>query len=193
MSQSTPTTMLKAVVLALAGAVLMFLLVGMLLAKGWHVDTTRSIEAPPQRVGELVTDLSTWDRWSGMKADLGPQTTTTITGSPHAAGQAITWTGKRGCGIFEVTGVGATSMDYVVKSQAPEGGTAHEFARGHIEWRADGSRSVVTWHEERESDDIIGRWFAWFGAIQEGVRRIQVGSLSGLAQELEAPAPAGAK
>lgn len=193
MRQSTPTTMLKAVVLALGGAVLMFLLVGMFLAKGWHVDSTRVIDATPQRVGELVTDLGTWERWSGMKADLGPQTTTAITGTPHAAGQAITWTGKRGRGIFEVTAIGASSMDYVVKSQAPEGGATNEFARGRIEWRADGPRSLVTWHEERQNDDIIGRWFAWFGAIQEGVRRIQVGSLSGLGQELEAPAPAGAK
>ncbi|MBL8749072.1 MAG: SRPBCC family protein [Planctomycetes bacterium] len=188
MAQPMPTTILKALVFATAGAILTFLLVGMALAKSWRVETERTIAAPPERVAELVTDFSTWPRWSAMRADLGPQTSQTVAGTPHAVGQSITWAGVRGRGFVEVTGTGAAFLDYVVRSQAPGPAPIEEFARGRVEWSADGERTKVRWREERACEGTVERWFAWFGAIQEGVRRIQVSSLTGLAQALEMPA-----
>lgn len=188
MAQPMPTTILKALVFATAGAILTFLLVGMALAKSWRVDTERSVAASPERVGELVSDFSTWPRWSAMRADLGPQTSQTVAGTPRTAGQTITWAGVRGRGFVEVTGIGPAFLEYVVRSQGPGDAPIEEFARGRVEWGADGDRTKVRWREERVCDGTVERWFAWFGAIQEGVRRIQVSSLTGLAQAVETPA-----
>ena len=185
--------MLRAMLFALAGMVLVFLLVGLLLAREWRMATTRVVPAATDRIGELVTDLSTWSRWAAMDADLGPQTKREVTGPPRAVGQAITWSGMRGRGMLEVVAVDAGSLTYVVKSQSPEGEPPTTFAKGHIEWRADGTGATVTWTEEAPCRNLVERWFAWFGAIQERIRQIQASSLTGLARELEGAPKADAK
>lgn len=185
--------MLRAMLFALAGMVLVFLLVGFVLAREWRMDTTRVVPAAPERIAELVTDLSTWSRWSAMDADLGPQTKRGVTGAPRAAGQAIRWTGMRGTGILEVEAVDANALTYVVKSQGPDGEAPTTFAKGRIEWRAEGAGTTVKWHEEAPCRNLVERWFAWFGAIQERIRQIQEASLTGLAREAEGTPKADAK
>ncbi len=198
MTTSTPRTMARAMVFALAGMLLVFVLVSLMLASQWRWETTRTIAAAPQRIADLVTDLSTWPRWSGMRGELGPQTAMQVTGEKRVAGQTLTWSGRRGKGIVEVAAVGPASVDYVVKSQAAEGNDPPGvFATGHIEWQPDaaGRACTVTWREEGEGRSFVERWFLWFGVIQDRSRQIQEGSLTGLAQELEQPQPepAGAK
>lgn len=184
--------MLKAMVFAIAGAILVFLVLGMALAKEWRVDTTRTIAAPPAAIGALVADLSTWSKWSSMSADLGPQTATVISGTPRTTDQAITWSGMRGKARLVVTTATDDRIEYDVQSQGGGDLPMQQFARGRVTWQADGTGTRVQWHEERVCDSIVERWFAWFGAIQERIRQIQVGSLAGLADAVEArPAEAG--
>lgn len=194
---STPVTMFKAMVFACAGMVLVFLLVGLLLAAEWRVDTTRSIHGSPAQVAALVTDLGTWSKWSAMRADLGPQTTVTVAGTPGTTGQTITWSGSRGTAVLRLAQVEATAIDYVLLSHEAPGpgvgsgtddavGAAVQTASGRIAWVADGAGCRVHWHDERQCQSLVERWFVWFGAVQEKVRQIQVGSLTGLGQALEA-------
>ena len=177
--------MLRAMLFALAGMMLVFLLVGFVLADEWHMDTNRRVPASPERVAALVTDLSTWPRWTAMQADLGPQTTREIKGAPNTPGQAIEWSGLRGRGIVAVEAVGADRLEYVVKSQSAANEPAATFAKGRIEWKADGQGTRVTWHEEGQCRNLVERWFVWFGAVQERVRQIQAASLTGLTRDLE--------
>lgn len=192
-STSTATTMVKAMVFALAGAVLVFLLVGSLLAKQWRVETTARVDAEPARVAALVTDLATWEAWSAVRANLGPQTTTQVSGDRGSPGQTITWTGARGTGRLRLDSVAADAIEYVVESQGPGATAATQVGRGRIAWRADDGGCSVTWREDGQCTSLPERWFAWFGALQEVVRQMQVSSMTGLDQYLAAAPTGGAK
>lgn len=186
-------TMLKAMVFALAAAVIVFVGVGWALADEWRVETARRIQAPPARIGALLTDLGSWSKWSAVSIDMGPQTKVEVSGQPHVTGQAITWSGAHGVGRMRVESVTDGAIDYVVESRGAGASDWKRFSEGRIEWRADGDGCATRWLEHRRCDSLPERWFAWFGAAQEVVRGMQVSSLTGLQQECEATPTGGAK
>lgn len=184
---STPRIVFRAVVFSLAGLVLVVLGVGQLLAKEWRVETVRTLKAPAERVGARVGDLGTWASWSAMEMNVGPQTARQVVGPP-GAGQRIEWAGPRGTAVLTATAVDATSLDYTVGFRVAD---APPLGRGRVAWRAVGGDCEVRWLDQGVYDNVMLRWFGWFGALQEKVKQIQGASLESLEQELEREAGAG--
>lgn len=181
---SQTRTVFKGVVFSLAGAVLVVLGVGQVLAKEWKVETTRTLPVPPQQVAALVRDLASWSKWSAVEMNVGPQTSRVVEGQPGAVGQRIVWSGPRGKAVLTAVAVTDDSLDYTVGVVDADAGP---LARGRVEWAAKGPGSTIRWVDQGVYPNVLLRWFGWFGALQEKVREMQGASLEALAQELERP------
>lgn len=177
---STPRVMLRALVLSLAGMVLVYLGVGSILANEWRVDTTRTVAVSPEEVANLVRDFRTWKKWSSMEARLGPQTTLEITGEAGTVGHRMKWSGNQGQATLTMTAVAAGAIDYQFHSQGPQETQLLLRGTGRVEWVAEGTGCRVHWHDENKWDNLAGRWIGWFGALQERVKEIQGTSLAGI-------------
>jgi hypothetical protein len=180
------STFFKTLVLALAGTILIFYGVGMLLADRWYVETTRTVPAPVTKVVPLLGNFATWADWSQMNANLGPETTREVTGQPGTVGHQITWRGAQGHARLVLAGVADNRLQYEFWRQAP--GETAAVLRGHgsVRWEAvpgasaDTTATEVTWRDDGTWDNLAGRWIGWFGALQERMRQIQTSSLTGL-------------
>jgi hypothetical protein len=183
---STTRTVLRALVFSLAGLVLVVVGVGLLLADHWQVQTSRTLAAPPERVGALVHDLSGWGKWSAWDLKVGAQSQRTVEGSPNAVGQRLVWSGAHGTWALTVTALSPGSLDYryerIVDAEHPPLPGSNT---GSVTWAADGGGTRVTWTDRGTWDNFVLRWFGWFGAIQERVREMQSSSLVALADQLE--------
>ncbi len=176
---------LRVLLFALVGMVAVYCGVGyLLLAEQWHVETTRTLDASPQRVGALVCDLRTWDGWAGVEVNLGPQTARTVEGMPGTVGHQIVWTGSNGKAWLVLAAVAADRIEYRFRYEWA--GTKAPPARdsGVIEWQADGAGCRVRWQDDGYWPSIAGRWVGWFGALQQRMKQAQVTSLEGLQQQL---------
>ena len=183
---STKRVVLTALVVALAGAVLVFVLVSMMLPDQWQVQTSRDVGAPGARVAALVGDLSTWEQWSTMTATLGAQTDCKVLGAAGQPGQALQWSGSQGTATLTLTRVAEDRVEYEFRGTLANGEPYPWHAEGRIEWPAgEGAGRKVTWWERGTWQTWAGRWFGWFGVAQERVKQIQVTSLEGLATALE--------
>lgn len=177
--------MFKAMVLSLAAMVLVGIGVGQVLATKWQVETVRVLRAEPARVGALLRDLGTWQKWSAVDVNLGAQTARQVTGAVGSGAQCIEWSGQLGRAVLTATAVTESSIDYSIgfrMDSPPSPG------HGRVEWQAVPEGTRVRWSDDGSFDSIILRWFGWFGALQERVKQIQSSSLESLQQELERPA-----
>lgn len=175
---------LKVIVLTLAGMVLVFLGVGMLLPIRWQVDSTAAIPAPTARVVAQLQDLASWPEWSTFRAELGPNTRVRAEGQAGKPGQRLVWTGAQGEAALTMTRCDEGGVDYEFTMQMAGDQVATRQGHGILTVTARGDGSEVHWRDEHQLDAIALRWFAWFGAVQEAVRRIQQTSLDGLQQRL---------
>lgn len=183
----------QVVVLTLAAAVLMVLGVGQLLADEWRVETTRTLPASTERVGALLRDLGTWEGWSELKVNLGPQTSREVRGTAGTAGQQVVWTGAKGRATLTLRTVADDVVEYeygyqydgeTSASPSPARGT------GRIVWVAAGDGCRVTWSDGGRWGSWALRWVGWFGALQERARQTQAASLTGLELALRGGPPA---
>lgn len=176
---------LRTIALALAGSVLVFLLVGQLLADHWEVASARTVAAPPAAIAPLVRDLGRWADWSAVDFELGMPTARRVVGEPGAVGQRAVWQGPMGEATLALTAVADDRVDYEIRYRlAGDDGAVGGALTGHVAWAADGDGCRVTWTERGELTNLIQRWSHWFGALQEKVRQVQGASLSGLEQRL---------
>lgn len=181
---------LRTVVLAIAGSILVFLLVGLLLADSWEVKSTRTIAAKPAVIAERVTDLSRWAEWCTMDFKLGNPTERTVEGDKGAAGQVATWRGPKGLAVFKLTRVdggtgGKGAVDYMIGYKfGPDAESFGGKFTGTVEWQPAGEGTDVTWIENGELDSLVMRWSNWFGALQDKVQQVQRASLAGLDEDI---------
>jgi len=172
---------LRAVVFSLAGSILVFLLVGMLLTDSFEVQSARVVSAQPAAVGALVKDFRTWKDWSAYSFDCGAPTEIEVEGEPGTVGHRLHLSGPRSEALFETTAVGDSSLDFRIRHAAKEkGAIAGGTLEGTIEWLPSPDGCKVQWTERGKLEHIIQRWINWFGAHQEMVKRWQATSLSGL-------------
>lgn len=171
------------VLLACGAFLLVFFGVGTVLNDSWEVTTTVRVEAPPARVVAQLTDLAGWKDWCTVDANLGPGTERTVAGEPGRTGSLLRWKGAEGEATLTLTEVGPAGATYefamVDRGVLGTGGIAVEPADGG---------SQVTWRDQGRLTNLASRWVAWFGAVQEAVRKQQQASLANLARRLE-PAP----
>jgi hypothetical protein len=184
---ATSQVMLRAMVFSLAGMVLVYFGVGFMLADEWTRETSRTVEAPPQRVAALVEDLGTWPQWSAMDSRMGPETMRKVSGEPGTVGHQVAWSGRQGVATLKFTDVGPDFVQYSYGVEGPEGEKQAWSATGRVSWTAVDGGLRVTWTDRSRWDSFAGRWFAWFGAPQERIGQIQAASLEGLAVELAEP------
>jgi hypothetical protein len=176
---------LRTVVLALAGSVLVFLLVGLLLADHWQVTTTRSIPAASAQLAAKLVDLRSWSEWSEVDFELGNPTERECTGVAGKAEQAATWHGPMGIATVRLTRVEAGLLKYVIGYKyGPDGDSFGGRFTGSITWQTNGDATEVTWTERGELINLLQRWSNWFGALQEKVAQVQRASLAGLDEDL---------
>jgi hypothetical protein len=181
---------LKTMALALGGMVVVFFVVGALLANHWHVETARVVKARPEQLLPLLTDWDSWDKWSTMKVTLGPQLTRTVEGKPGTIGHRVVWSGSEGSAAMSLTRIDAEGVSYDFRTRRAGDGTEVLAARGSLQLKAQGAETLVTWRDDGEIPDYAGRWVAWFGALQESVRQLQTSCLSGLQNAVEPELPA---
>lgn len=174
------TALFKTLVLTMAGTIVVYYGVGLILANDWHVETTRTIAQPVEKVAPVLTDFGTWKDWSLMDANLGPQTRREVSGTPGTVGHAISWFGAQGSAQLALTQVQLGSLHYEFSRQLPDEATPLVRGQGILTWQADGTGCKVTWRDEGSWDSMPGRWIGWFGALQERMRQIQSSSLEGL-------------
>ncbi len=62
------------------GVVVLIFGIGFLFPTQIHVERATTIQAPPDAVFALISDLNTWDQWSPW-AELDPEANMTITGA----------------------------------------------------------------------------------------------------------------
>jgi hypothetical protein len=179
---------LKTMVLALGGMVVVFFVVGALLADHYFVESHRTIAAPPAVVGKLVGDFDAWEQWSTMKVALGPQVQRTVTGAAGAAGHRVEWSGSAGGASLTLVTVEPGKVVYEYHSRRGAGPEMDLAGRGGITYVAQGAGTLVTWHDEGQWGNYGMRWVGWFGGLQERIRQIQTSSLEGLQHAVEAPA-----
>jgi hypothetical protein len=182
MSRAPQESVLKVVVLVLAGFVLVYLGVGNFLAKSWTVTSQAVVQGAPERVAAAVADLGAWSTWSPLDVPLGPETRREVSGQAGAVGQSITWRGPQGTMTLKLVEVTPSHVDYVLRA-GDQGGP--DLKIGRIAWVAVADGTRIEWREGGFFPDFAARWFGWFGAIQERVRAFQQASLAGLQRAIQ--------
>ncbi|MGK0201338.1 MAG: hypothetical protein ACI89X_000910 [Planctomycetota bacterium] len=180
---------LRAVLLALASSVLVFLLVGMVLADRWQVTTTRTISAPLATIAGKLVDLRQWQNWSEVDFELGNPTTRDFEGEAGKADQAGTWRGPMGIATVLLTRVEDGSSEGAVEyaigyKYGPDGDSFGGKFTGSIVWQVKGDAVEVTWTEDGVLANLMQRWSNWFGALQVKVGQVQRSSLAGLEERI---------
>lgn len=180
----------KATALSLAGAILVGYGVGHLLADRWHVTTTHTLKAAPERVAAALLDLSTWEHWYGAKVDLGNPTRAAVHGEVGKVGHTLVWSGPLGEARLRLAAIepGAVAYDYGVRNK--DGSTGGN-GTGRIEYQQSPEGCTVRWTDRGVWDNVMLRWFGWFGALQERCQQIHDASLTGLERHLEDVAKTG--
>ena len=188
---------LRTMVLALAGSVLVFLGIGLILADGWEVSSTRPMDTPAAPVVERIVDLRRWSEWSALEFRLGSKTERTVEGVPGQPGQVATWRGPMGVAQLELTDITDDAVDYrLAYRYGDDDASAGGRFTGAIRWRElppegdGGPVTEVTWIERGSLDSLVARWSNWFGALQEKVRQVQGASLGGLEEAVRRAAVA---
>lgn len=182
---STTHNFFKTLVLTLAAMVLVYLGVGQVLANQWRVETTQSLAASEAQIASMVTDLSTWSRWSSTDANLGPDTVRTVAGTRGTVGHRIEWSGPMGKAFLTLSAVEERAIEYTFSLQAKDATDEANRGSGRVEWRADGTRCQVRWIDQGTWATLPERWYGWFGALQDRVQQFQVTSLQGLQASCE--------
>lgn len=180
----------KATALSLAGAILVGYGVGHLLADRWYVTTTHTLKADPERVAAALLDLSSWQHWYGAKVDLGNPTRAEVQGQVGTVGHTLVWSGPLGEARLRLAAIepGAVAYDYGVRNKdGSTGGTG----TGRVEYQKSPEGCSVSWTDRGVWDNVMLRWFGWFGALQDRCQQIHDASLTGLERHLEDTAKAG--
>ena len=190
---STSKWLLGALTVSLAGMVLVYFGVGQLLAREWSAENVRTIAAPPAAVAAVLGDFHTWEHWSSLGArmpeSLGTETKATFAGAPGTVGHAIVWQGSRGMATLRLAEVAPDHLVCEFASQDAQETEVRVRGRTDLSWRAEGSGTRVVWHDAGTWPDLAGRWFGWFGALQEHVKQIQRVSLDGLQEHFVGTKP----
>jgi hypothetical protein len=179
---------LRVFVAALAGTVALWFGVGAVIPDHYQVRTKVAIAAPPERVVPLLADFRSWRDWSALASTVRADTEFGVEGDAGVPGHRIVWRAGSQTAVLQLTAAGAGGIEYDFLSREGGDGAAVRHGHGVITARSNGVGSEVEWSEEMWPQGLQ-RWFAWFGAQQEAVRRFQETSLGALRTRLEPKPP----
>ena len=144
--------MLRKILLALASALVVFVVFIATRPDTFHLERSTRVDAPPDVVFAQVNDFKNWDAWSPW-AKLDPNMTKTLGGAPAGVGATYAWSGNSEVGEGRMAIVESTPNERVgvrlefVKPFAgtnmatftfvPQGGSTH------VTWAMDGERNFI--------------------------------------------------
>jgi uncharacterized protein YndB with AHSA1/START domain len=178
---------LRVFVAAVAGTVALWFGVGAVIPDHYEVATTITIAAPPERVVPLLADFRSWRDWSALASTVRADTEFRVEGDAGVPGHRIVWRAGSQEALLQLTAAGAGGIEYDFLSRVDQDSAMTRHGHGFITAHADGAGSAVAWREEMWPQGLQ-RWFAWFGAQQDAVRRFQAASLGALRARFEKPA-----
>jgi uncharacterized protein YndB with AHSA1/START domain len=109
----------------------------------FRVERAKSIQAPPEKIFDLISDFHRWDSWSPWEK-LDPAMKRTFSGAVSGKGAAYEWSGnsKAGQGRMEITDTAAGSK-VTIKLDFIKPFEGHNVAEFTLE--AAGGSTSVTW------------------------------------------------
>jgi hypothetical protein len=94
--------MLKKILIAVAALIVIVVVVGLVLPKGYRLSHSVVIAAEPAKVHALVSDLKEWPKWEPF-TETDKTIVTTIGPKSSGVGASQSWTGESGGGRFTFT------------------------------------------------------------------------------------------
>jgi hypothetical protein len=139
------------------GLGVVFVVVGLLLPRRYHVERSITITAPPQRIFSFVNRLRDWPQWTAWTVERFPDMQVKFSGPEEGVGAHYEWDG-------ESTGHGELKLT----SSDPATGVAYDMAFDHgampctggIRFAAEGTGTKVTWFTDGDLGmNPINRYF----------------------------------
>jgi hypothetical protein len=90
--------MLKSILLALAGCVIVVLTLAASRPDTFRVERSLAIKAPPEKIYGHIADFRSWGAWSPYERK-DPALKRTFSGPPSGAGAAYAWAGNKEIGV----------------------------------------------------------------------------------------------
>lgn len=150
--------MLKKIVVALVLLLVLVVVVGLALPKDFEFARRTTIQAPPERIHELVGDLRRWDDWTPWKK-VDPTVAVTLGPTTSGVGASQTWTGKDGGGRLVFSECDAKTGIVYDMAFINDG---HELpSKGWVKYTPAGAATEVEWGMRGTMDvPVIGGYFA---------------------------------
>ncbi|MET1255289.1 SRPBCC family protein [Aliikangiella maris] len=135
---------------------LIFVIVGLILDNQVNVSREVKINAPPQKIHQLVNDLNQWPSWTPW-IDMDPSIKTTVGAISQGVGASQSWVGESGSGKLTFT------------QSSPETGVVYDLVfdgdptvyQAGMRYYPEGDKTRVVWYMQGEMQPIvIGNYFA---------------------------------
>jgi hypothetical protein len=153
---------LKAVGLGLMALVGLLVVVGLFLPRQWRVERSVAIQAAPEHIYPLVSDLRAWQSWAVWTKDMDPEVKDEYGGPPSGVGAWWSWKGpKMGRGKMTITRADVDAgvwLDEMIEADEVN-------ARGSVTWTLEGGGTRVRWVDEGTLPPVIGGYFV--GMIED--------------------------
>lgn len=148
--------LLRKIALALLALVALFVVVGLVLPRRWHVERSVVIHAPPEQIFPLIASPMKWQEWSVWTRAMDPLVKYSYAGVDEGAGAEWSWIGpKMGRGKMRIvasdpkTGV---QIDEAIESEQVNAHASFSFS-------PDGAGTRVVWLDEGTLPPVMGGYF----------------------------------
>lgn len=159
---------------ALAGILILFLLIGLVLPGTWEAEVETTLHGPPSAVFPYLAQVDQWVRWNPM-----PQSGSEFVGPSQGTGAGIDWDDPQyGQGQFRIRSEEANRyLEYEVRI---EGGSL--VIAGRLTLSAEGDSTRLHWVEEGDFgwNPLLGFAARSMGSSQAGVMEGKLETLSSL-------------
>jgi len=163
--------MLKIILLAIAAAIVVFVIVVAMQPDEFRVSRSAIIAAPAAKVYAQVNELRKWEAWNPW-GKLDPAAKMTYDGPPAGIGASYHWAGNNEVGVGRLTIVESRANEYIrMKLEFMKPFTATN--TGEFTFRPEGGGTAVTWsmnghknfiaktmHLFFDMDEMVGGQFA---------------------------------
>lgn len=180
--------------LGLVALVAVLAVVGLFLPRQWHVERTLVINAAPEHIHPLVSDLKEWQSWAAWNKAMDPEVKWEYGGPASGEGAWWSWNGPQmGRGKMTITKSDVASgvwVDEMIETDKEVN------AKGSITWTREGDGLKVAWVDEGTLPPVMGGYFVGFiekmlgEHFQTGLANLKTAAEKRRATEQEAAAQA---
>jgi hypothetical protein len=177
---------LSIVLLTLGGTAAVIVLMGLILPRDYHAESSILINAPAAQIHGHVANFRKWAAW-GNFTEQDPSLTFEYAGPESGIGAVRSWKGDRvGSGSLEI--VESSPETGICFQQTTEGKPTG--GRGCIRYAKEGGATRVTWTDQGELPPVLGGFFRSFVSQNlQGTFGIALGRLKNIVEGTSATAP----